>query len=160
MTDSDDAGQTGRVRASAVSQGDRDRTLEALHALEAAVGRPASSRSETWADAVRSSLEHLESAFGEQRASYDDPSGLMAEIAHDDPRLRTWVRQLRRRWAELETTTRTLRESLGESADPQAPYDVRERVRWLSSAIRHHREREADLVFDALEIDLGAPDDT
>jgi DNA repair ATPase RecN len=78
----------------------------------------------------------------------------MAEIAQDDPRLRTWVRQLRHRWLELEAMARSLRSTLESSADPQAISEVRERVRWLMGAIRHHREREADLVFDALEIDL------
>jgi DNA repair ATPase RecN len=78
----------------------------------------------------------------------------MAEIANDDPRLRTWVRQLRHRWRELEATAQALRQTLESSADPHAIYEVRERVRWLMGAVRHHREREADLVFDALQIDL------
>jgi hypothetical protein len=155
MTDLDDV--TEQARTPAVTRGDRDRTLEAMHALEVAAGSPASGGSDAWTQSLRLALERLESAFAEQRASYEDPLGLMAEIAHDDPRLRTWVRQLRHRWVELEATARALRETLESSADSQAIYEVRERVRWLMGSIRHHREREADLVFEALGLDLEGP---
>jgi hypothetical protein len=153
MTDFDDGRDS--QPSSAVARGDRDRTLEAMHALELAAGNAASGGFDAWTRSVRMALEHLESAFAEQRASYEDPIGLMTEIAQDDPRLRTWVRQLRHRWVELEATTRALRETLESSSDTQAISEVRERVRWLMGAIRHHREREADLVFDALGLDLG-----
>jgi hypothetical protein len=34
-------------------------------------------------------------------------------------------------------------------------------LRWLMSALHHHRAREADIVFEALGCDLGqTPDDT
>jgi hypothetical protein len=154
MTDFGELLGVDKTRASAASQRDRDRTLEAMHALEEAAGRPISGGLEAWTHSVRTCLERLESAFAEQRAGYEDPIGLMAEIAQDDPRLRTWVRQLRHRWLELEATAGALRQTLESSADPHASSDVRERVRWLMSAVRHHREREADLVFDALEVDL------
>jgi len=138
----------------AVSRSDRDRTLEAMHGLEEAVGRAAAGDLEGWTQTVRTALERLETAFIEQRASYEDPIGLMAEIAQDHPQLRTWVRQLRHRWIELEASARTLRQTLESSTDLHATYEIRERVRWLMGAIRHHREREADLVFDALEVDV------
>jgi DNA repair ATPase RecN len=154
MTDVNDALGVDRKRASAVTQVDRDRMLEAMHALEEAAGRPASGQSEVWTQSIAAALERLECAFAEQRASYQDPIGLMAEIANDDPRLRTWVRQLRHRWIELEATAHALRQTLESSADLHAISEVRERVRWLTGAIRHHREREADLVFSALEIEL------
>jgi DNA repair ATPase RecN len=80
----------------------------------------------------------------------------MAEIANAHPRLRTLVRQLRHRWVELEATARALRQAVESSPDPYSLAEVRERVRWLMGSVRHHREREADLVFEALEIDLEA----
>jgi hypothetical protein len=154
MTDSNDALSVDMKRASAVSQVDRDRMLEAMHALEEATGRAALAQSDVWTQAVRTALDRLESAFAEQRASYEDPMGLMAEIASDDPRLRTWVRQLLHRWTELEATAQSLRQTLDSSPDAYSIHEVRERVRWLMGSVRHHREREADLVFDALEVDL------
>ena len=94
MTDFNDVLAVDTKRASAISQVDRDRMLEAMHALEEATARPALAQSDVWTHAVRMALDRLESAFAEQRSSYEDPMGLMAEIAHDDPRLRTLVRQL------------------------------------------------------------------
>jgi hypothetical protein len=44
MTDFNDVLDLDRKRASAVSQGDRDRTLEAMHALEEAAGSAANGR--------------------------------------------------------------------------------------------------------------------
>jgi DNA repair ATPase RecN len=125
-----------------------------MHALEEATGRPALARSEAWTQAVTTALDRLESAFAEQRASYEDPLGLMAEIASDAPRLRSVVRQLRHRWIELESTARALRQTLRSCPDAYSIHEVRDRVRWLMGSVRHHREREADLVFDALEIAL------
>jgi hypothetical protein len=159
MTDFTDARAVDTTRASAVSQADRDRMLEAMHALEEAAGRPASRPSRAWAQSMQTALERLDAAFAEQRASYEDPIGLMAEIANDHPQLRTLVRQLRHRWVELEATAQALREALESSPDRYSVYEVRERVRWLMGSVRHHREREADLVFEALDVDLdGRPD--
>jgi hypothetical protein len=41
-----------------------------------------------------------------------------------------------------------------EEPDAYSTHEVRDRVRWLTGSVRHHREREADLVFDALDIAL------
>jgi hypothetical protein len=145
------------ARSSAESQSDRDRTLDAMHALETAVGRAASRQADGWKLGVDAALEQLEGALAEQRASYHDPTSLMAQIAQDDPRLRTFVRQLHHRFDELSGAARALREQLARerSLDAWTIADVRDHTRWLMTALHHHRAREADLVFDALEIDLG-----
>ena len=154
-----ESGQSGRAApptGAGATQRDRDRTLEAMHALEEAAGRPATGEQQ-WAHAVQGALEQLEVALDEQRASYEDPLGLMAEIAFDDPRLRTLVRQLQHRWVELQATAGELRQTLGVPAGSAAAQEVRDRVRWLMGAIRHHRERESDLVFAAVGFDLMEP---
>jgi hypothetical protein len=55
MTDSDDV--RGDDSRRAVCQADRDRMLEAMHALEETVGRPAAGHSEAWTESVRASSE-------------------------------------------------------------------------------------------------------
>jgi hypothetical protein len=146
-------------RSTWVSRRDRDRILEAMHALETAVGSAASRGNDGWKVDVDGALAQLAAAFAEQRASYDDPTSLMAQIAQDDPRLRTFVRQLHHRWDELSATTSALREQLthDESLDAWTIADVRDQTRWLMTTLHHHRAREADLVFDALTIDLADP---
>jgi hypothetical protein len=139
---------------------DRERSLDAMHVLEATAGRAAPGREEEWRAALAEAVLALEQTFVEQRASYTDPTGLMAQIARDEPHLRTWVRQLEHRWDELADTARRLREST-EASGSWSVADLREQLRWLMSALHHHRAREADIVFDALGCDLGqTPDDS
>jgi hypothetical protein len=163
MNDGPTAHEPGRrthdrhARSSAESQTDRDRTLEAMHALETAVGGAASRRDDGWTVAVDAALAQLATAFAEQRAGYQDPTSLMAQLAQDDPRLRTFVRQLHHRFDELSGVAATLREQLGRAQplDAWTIADLRDQTRWLMTALHHHRAREADLVFDALGMDLS-----
>lgn len=138
---------------------DRQRSLDAMHILEHMAGSAAAGREDAWRSRVVQALRDLAEAIAEQERTYDDPTGLLAELALEHPRLRTWVRQLRRQWQELATTTGVLAERLSE-ADEAAwnPADVREQLRWLMTSLHHHRAREADLVFEALTVDLGAGD--
>jgi hypothetical protein len=144
--------------ALSASRGDRDRALEAMRSLEDAAGQAGPGRDQAWRETVTAALGVLQSALAEQKASYDGPSSLMAQIAQDDPRLRTWVRQLHHRWNDLATTTQTLTETLqaGGIDDASAITDIREQLRWLMTALHHHRAREADLIFEGLGIDIAA----
>jgi len=140
------------------SRGDRDRALDAMRALEDAAGRAGPGRDQAWRQAVTAALVTLQEAIAEQKAGYETPASLMAQIAQDDPRLRTLVRQLQHRWDDLATTSRTLAETL-RSSDADASWtvaDTREQLRWLMAALHHHRAREADLIFDAFGIDVSA----
>jgi archaellum component FlaC len=127
-----------------------------MHILETMIGRPAPGRDRDWQSEIIDALRQLESALQQQQASYQDPTSLLAEIAQEQPRLRTWVRQLQRQWSELAANTHTLREQLEHADEPPWNYaDLREQLRALLKALQHHRAREADLVFEALSIDLG-----
>jgi hypothetical protein len=141
------------------SRFDRQRSLDAMHVLETAAGGAAPGREEAWQAEVLVAIRQLAAALAEQERSYDDPANLLAEIAQEHPRLRIWVRQLRRQWHELAATTQSLADRL-EHADEAAWNfaDIREQLRWLITALHHHRAREADLVFEALNLDLGIGD--
>jgi DNA repair ATPase RecN len=142
-----------------VSRSDRARSLDAMHILEAMIGRAAPGRDSDWQSDVVDALRHIEAALQQQQASYEDPTSLLAEIAQEQPRLRTWVRQLHRQWAELAASAQTLRQQLEQPDDAPWNYaDLRERLNALLKALHHHRVREADLVFEALSIDLGVGD--
>ena len=142
-----------------ISQGDRTRSLDAMHVLESMIGRAAPGRDLDWQADIVDALRQLEPALRQQQASYEDPTSLLAEIAQGHPRLRTWVRQLHRQWSELAANAQSLREQLEQSEEPAWDYaDVRERLHALLKALHHHRAREADLVFEALSVDLGIND--
>jgi hypothetical protein len=144
-------------QAFATSRGDRDRALDAMRTLEAAAGQAGPGRDQAWREAVIAALGQLLGALTEQQATYEDPAGLMAQIAQDEPRLRTWVRQLQRRWRELADSTRDQMQALQAAEREETPSvaDVREQLCWLMNALHHHRAREADLIFEALGIDIA-----
>jgi hypothetical protein len=127
-----------------------------MHALEAASGMAGPGREREWREAVTAALEQLGSAIAEQQASYSHADSLMAQVAQDDPRLRTWVRQLHHRWSGLAAATHDLATELRgpETSGSRSIDDVREQVRWLSAALQHHRARESDLIFEALGVDI------
>jgi small-conductance mechanosensitive channel len=107
---------------------------------------------------VTAALMALQDAIADQKASYETPASLMAQIAQDDPRLRSLIRQLHHRWNDLATTTQGLAEALevGDIEDAATIADIREQVRWLMTALHHHRAREADLIFEGLRINIAA----
>jgi len=150
---------TSQQRGVGVSQGDRTRSLDAMHLLETMIGRAAPGRDVDWQADIVDALRQLEPALRQQQASYEDPTSLLAEIGQEHPRLRTWVRQLHRQWSELAANAQSLREQLEQAEEPAWDYaDVRERLHALLKALHHHRAREADLVFEALSVDLGIND--
>jgi hypothetical protein len=144
-------------QAFATSRGDRDRALDAMRTLEAAAGQAGPGRDQAWREAVIAALGQLLGALTEQQATYEDPASLMAQVAQDEPRLRTWVRQLQRRWRELADSTRDQMQALQAAEREETPSvaDVREQLCWLMNALHHHRAREADLIFEALGIDIA-----
>ena len=145
-----------RQHALATSQRDRDRALEAMQALEAVTGAAGPGRDHEWRTSVIGAFRQLQDALAEQTATYEDPASLMAQAAQDDPRLRTLVRQLHHRWGDLEATAQTLADEVqaGDAADDSSIANIREQVRWLMTALHHHRAREADIIYQALQIDI------
>jgi hypothetical protein len=151
------APDAGHGDALAQSRADRDRALEAIRALEDAAGQAGPGRDQAWRDSVLTALENLQAAIDDQRSSYTSPMSLMNQAAQDAPTLRAWVRQLHHRWDDLAASTDTLRQSL-QTADPEDPStiaDTRDQLRWIIAALHHHRAREADLIFSALNVEIG-----
>src|SRR5687767_8544457 len=101
-----------------VSQNNRTRSLDAMHVLESMIGRAAPGRDLDWQTDIVDALRQPEPALRQQQTSYEDPTSLLAEIAQDHPRLRTWVRQLHRQWSELAANAQSLREQLEQSEEP------------------------------------------
>ena len=132
---------------------DRDRTLEAMHVLEAALSRGAYGRADWWQQEVRAALGALEDVTTDEAASSSQPDSLLSQIAFSQPRLRNRVRGLRAEFARLRDAITALREQLDtdeddDDAEPDVS-DTRQRLSWLLGALRHHRARESDLIYEA-----------
>ncbi len=133
-----------------VRQADQDRTLAAMHALEAALSAAAPGRQPEWQEAVVSALAVLDDATSEEAANAERADSLLSDVARTQPWLRNRVRGLRLQYRQLSDALRSLRSEL--SGHSEAAYDfadVRQRLGWLLTGLRHQRARESDLIYEA-----------
>ena len=140
---------------------DQDRTLAAVHQLEAASSAAAPGRTQEWRDGVIAGLVALDEATRDELENAESPDSLLSDIKRTQPRLRTRVRGLRLQYLRLREAIASLRSELDEASDYDTDFaDVRQRLSWLSAALRHQRALECDLIyeayFDAFDIDLDA----
>jgi hypothetical protein len=140
---------------------DQDRTLEAIHRLEDALGAAAPGRELIWQRDVLAALTTLNDATLEERHNADEPDSLLSDISRTQPRLRNRVRGLRAQYRQLCEAIDSLREEVAASPRDSNPdfSDLRQRLAWLLAALRHQRSRESDLIYeayyDAYQIDIG-----
>lgn len=144
-----------RDAAFTASRTDRDRTLQAVHGLEAALAR--ASGGEQWLAEVIADLERLESAMAEEQRELHRPDALLAMIVAEHPRrFRPWVRNLRSQYDDIIRQVASLRDQLEHAGEsPPDAADLRQRARWIIGALHNCRARQTDLVYEALTRDLG-----
>jgi hypothetical protein len=129
---------------------DQDRTLAAMHELEAALGAAAPGRESSWRAAVLAALVVLDEVTDDEYANATAPDSLLSDVKRTQPRLRTRVRGLRTQYAHLRQTIMSMRAELGKPDEDGTDYaDVRQRLAWLLTALRHQRARESDLIYEA-----------
>jgi hypothetical protein len=129
---------------------DQDRTLAAMHELERALGAAAPGRESSWRAAVLAALIVLDEATDDEYANATNPDSLLSDIKRTQPRLRTRVRGLRTQYEHLRQTITSIRLELAKPDDDDNDYaDVRQRLSWLLTALRHQRARESDLIYEA-----------
>lgn len=127
----------------------RAELLQVIQAFEKALAVPAGDP--RWRDRVVDRLCSLREAFGEHVVVTEGPDGLYAELLEHAPRLIRGVQGLIREHAAVMAAM----DGLG-SRVPTA--DI-ERLRgWSSDLLRElarHRQRGADLVYEAYATDIG-----
>lgn len=142
---------------------DQDQTLEAMHRLEAALSQAAPGREEPWRDSVLDALSVLDAAATEESENARQPDSLLSDLARNQPRLRNRARAIRLQYETLRETVASLRQELGDDDDAVVDYaDVRQRLGWTLTALRHQRARESDLIYeafyDAFKVELRSSD--
>jgi uncharacterized membrane protein YccC len=130
---------------------DQDRTLDAVHRLETALGAAAPGRERGWLREVLGALATLDEVMGEEQRNADAVDSLLSDVARTQPRLRTRVRGLRSQYRHVRDTIEALRAELevGPDADTPDVADIRRRLAWLLASLRHQRSRESDLIYEA-----------
>ena len=80
---------------------DQDRTLAAMHQLEAALGAAVPRREQAWSNEVRRTLSILGQAARHEADNAARPDSLLSDIARTQPWLRNRVRGLRIHYRQL-----------------------------------------------------------
>jgi hypothetical protein len=127
----------------------RAELLDTMHAVEHALAAPAAEPG--WRPAVTARLGALQSAFAEHMRLTEGTDGLYAELLDHAPRLAYQVRGLVREHAALATGI----DAVCSRMTSAAPGDMRG---WASNLLRdlsRHRQRGADLVYEAFATDIG-----
>ena len=140
----------------------RAQLLAAINALECALAVPA--RDPTWTVQVSAGVDRLAQAFDAHVLATEGADGMYSEILRNAPRFSFAVNQLVLEHADARSAIAALCKLVADlaGAAPDAPADLIERIRedgtqLLASLVRH-RQRGADLVFEAYAHDIGGCD--
>lgn len=134
----------------------RSELRESMSALELALSAPArAGHTSAWVERVHAALLELSGDLRQHVALTEGPDGLYQDLLRTAPRLTGPVGVLTADHAVLDDRLRHLLALV----DPQAATEDVERVRALGTAllgrIVRHRQRGADLVYEAYEVDVG-----
>ena len=122
-----------------------------MHDLEASLGAAAAGRESSWRAAVLAALVVLDEATDDESTNASHPDSLLSDIKRTQPRLRTRVRGICSQYANLRQSITSMRAELARPEDDDGTdfADVRQRLAWLLTALRHQRARESDLIYEA-----------
>lgn len=129
--------------------------------LEEALAAPAPGRPREWAGRVHERLVDVAAAFERHIAVTEGPDGLFDAVLRADPRLANSVSALgtehhdiRQSIADVLVMVRELART-GDNGDTGG---VREAALDLLHRLSRHRQRGADLVYEAYAVDIGGGD--
>jgi hypothetical protein len=134
---------------------ERQAALRALHVLEYALAAPAPRRQRTWLHRITVAIDALHVALYAQIPKPDDSISLLDEIALCAPRYLPQIQQLQQELLNLTIAVASLREHV--EPDPTIeinPTDIRHRLSVVTKQFREHQAREADLVYEAIGLEL------
>jgi hypothetical protein len=131
----------------------------ALSSLEIALAAPVRHRT-TWVNGVRDGLHALHEVWTRHIVETEAPGAFLDELVAEAPRLATPASRLRREHNDiLATITRAEKRLVIPPADDDN-YDswveeMRSELTALLIALVKHRQRGADLVYEAYAVDIG-----
>jgi hypothetical protein len=126
-------------------------------ALEAASAAPIGK--DGWLDRVAEALDDLAGDFEKHVKTVEGERGLLEEIMDTAPQLKAGMQQMRNDHKELHALIDGTRTSVKDAEiTPDGLAMVRREIRGLVTGLAEHRQRGADLVYDAYNVDIGAGD--
>ncbi|MDQ6848710.1 MAG: hypothetical protein M3070_01725 [Actinomycetota bacterium] len=158
MDASGSAQQAARADAARELEAVRRRRAEllgSLNVVEESLAAAAIGRAVVWGERVHDSLSQLAREFREHIEVTEGPDGLHQSILAGDLRLANAVWALTTEHGEI---TAEIAAALSATAAPVIPTDVqnvREQATRLLGRISRHRQKGADLVYEAFATDIG-----
>ncbi|HZC74109.1 MAG TPA: hypothetical protein VE442_25715 [Jatrophihabitans sp.] len=131
---------------------------ETINLMEAALAAPARGRAVVWGEVVHASLMMIADDFGAHVEVTEGPNGLHQAILAGDIRLANAVEALT---AEHEELAEAIAILVADSLAPVTEDDIdnlRERATRLLAQLARHRQRGADLIYEAYATDVGGCD--
>jgi hypothetical protein len=140
----------------------RRRTLhEALVGLEFAISSPATGRLSDWTRLVAKELTAVRDAWDQHVDTTEKPGGLYEEIVGTSPRLAGTVDRLRNEHPDITEAVGTMVQRIEhvEIGGLEWPLDdARDDLQRFIGKVIRHRQRGADLVWEAYNVDIGGPE--
>jgi hypothetical protein len=137
----------------------RRQTLhDAIVQLEMAISSPAAGRAPDWTAQVAKDLVGVRDAFEQHVMVTEKPGGLYEEIMERAPRLNGTVKRLQDEHPTIADSVAALVERLdaGEvETDAWPPDNARNDLQRMIGAVVRHRQKGADLVWEAYNVDIG-----
>jgi hypothetical protein len=128
---------------------------DSMTALEQALAAPAGDLSGTWAERANVALVELSADIGEHIAVTEGPDGLYPGLLVTAPRLCNSVASLTREHVEIKGMADGLLNRMSEPIVSTDVETVRELAIALLAKLSRHRQRGADLVYEAYQTDIG-----
>ena len=131
---------------------------DALVHLEIAISSPAAGRIAEWTDLVTKEMIGVRDAFEQHVLVTEKPGGLYEEIIMRAPRLDGTVRRLKDEHPEIAEKIGVMVERLdvAEIGSPSWPLDdARDDLQRFIGTVIRHRQKGADLVWEAYNVDIG-----
>ena len=140
--------------------GEHDALVAAMQRLERALAAAAPGREADWAHRVVGDLRAVRRELEQHRETTEGPDGLFVEIRRAIPGAAYRLEKLREAHAAmLEEADALLASAERMEAAASGSVDaIRRRVSALLSALRAHQAKEVDLIYEAFDRDIGAPD--
>jgi hypothetical protein len=128
----------------------------ALSALEIALAAPAPGRLEEWATGVRDATAALHEVWMRHVVETEAPGAFLDELVEAAPRLATPAQRLREEHAEILSVLIEVEERLQQrDLDEEWAERMRSVLTSVLVALARHRQRGADLVYEAYAVDIG-----
>ncbi|TWU27635.1 hypothetical protein [Bythopirellula polymerisocia] len=135
----------------------RTRMVVATRELENALAAASWHREDLWHQHVHDTLVVLQTSLSDTCNSANSEESLMSEVVTESPRLESKVRRIRAEYADLENHVESLQACFSKPAENTEDdvADIRQRLGWLITALKHVQSKETELLYEAFQVDIG-----